>query len=160
METFINLAIKKALQAYQQGEVPVGAVIFKENTFISSGYNLIEKKKDASAHAEMIAIKKATKKLGDWRLNGCIMVCTLEPCIMCAGSLILHRLDRLIYLAKDYRHGANGSFIDIFAKKHPIHQIQIIYNTDYPIAGQLLKDFFAKRRKNEKWNLSGCRVSV
>lgn len=151
MDKFIELALKKAQIAAQKGEVPVGAVIFKENTLISSAHNLVEKKKDASCHAEMIALKKAAQKLGDFRLNGCTMICTLEPCIMCAGALILHRIDTLIYLAKDFRHGANGSFIDIFEKKHPIHQIKIIYNTNYPIASQLLKDFFVKRRlENEK----------
>lgn len=145
---FITIALKEAEKAFHKGEVPVGALLFKENIIISKAHNLVEKRKDASAHAELLCLKKATQKLGDWRLSGTTLITTLEPCIMCAGALILHRVKKIIYLAKDFRHGAHGSQIDVFEKKHPIHHIECEYCPGYPEASQLLKDFFKNRRES------------
>jgi tRNA(adenine34) deaminase len=146
-QKFITTALKEAEKAFHKGEVPVGAVLFKENTILSKAHNLVEKRKDASAHAEILCLKKASQKLGDWRLTGTTLITTLEPCIMCAGALILHRVKKIIYLAKDFRHGAHGSQIDVFEKKHPIHHIECEYLLGYPEASQLLKDFFKNRRE-------------
>ncbi len=149
IQKFIELALAEAKKAYLAGEVPVGAVLIKENTLISKAHNQVEKRKDASAHAELLCLKKGTKKLGDWRLEGTTLITTLEPCIMCAGALILHRVKKIIYLAKDFRHGAHGSFVDVFEKKHPIHHIECVYEDRFPEAGQMLKNFFKERRKRE-----------
>ncbi len=157
IKKFIKQALKEAQIAFTKGEVPVGAVLIKENFLIAKAHNQVEKRKDASAHAEILCLRKAAKKAGDWRLTDTILITTLEPCIMCAGALILHRVKKIIYLSKDFRHGAHGSFIDVFEKKHPIHHIECIYDPGYPMAGQMLKDFFKLQRESHvKSSLLSC----
>ena len=113
-EKFMKLALKEAKKAYDKGEVPVGAVIVKNGEVISRAHNLKEIKNDTTNHAELLAIKKASKKLNSWRLTDCEMYVTLEPCPMCAGAIINSRLDRVVYGAKDPKAGSCESVINLF----------------------------------------------
>lgn len=106
---FMRTAIQEAIKAFDEGEVPIGAVIVKDGTILGRGYNRMEKLPDATAHAEIIAISAASSRLSSWRLNGCTMYVTLEPCLMCTGALIQSRIDTIIYGAADPRAGAIDS---------------------------------------------------
>ncbi len=112
-EDFMKEALKEAEKAYKKLEVPVGAVIVKDGKIIAKAYNQKEEKKSPTKHAEIIAIEKACKKLDNWRLNGCEMFVTLEPCPMCAGAIINSRIDKLYIGAKEEKSGACGSKINI-----------------------------------------------
>ena len=113
-EFFMTKALNCAKKAATCGEVPIGAVIVKDDKIIASGYNKREKRHSATAHAEIIAIEKACKKLGDWRLDGCEIFVTLEPCPMCAGAIFNSRIDRLVFAANDEKCGACGSVYNLF----------------------------------------------
>ena len=116
-EKFMKLAIKEALKAQDKDEVPIGAIIVKEGKVIARGHNLRESKQVSSAHAEMIAIDKACKKLGTWRLEGCTLYVTLEPCPMCTGATILSRLDKVVYGANDPKGGCIESCIKMYEQQ-------------------------------------------
>ena len=103
---YMEVALEEAQKAYDAGEVPVGAVVVFQNQIISRSYNQVESLQDASAHAEMLCLKQAAQKLGNWRLLDCTLYCTLEPCLMCAGAMILSRIKTLVWGAQDIRHGA------------------------------------------------------
>jgi tRNA(adenine34) deaminase len=103
---FMNLAYQEALKAMDEGEVPVGAVIVRDNQIIGRGYNRIEQLSDATAHAEIIAISAASNNSASWRLNGCTIYVTLEPCVMCLGAIMQSRIETIIYGASDPRFGA------------------------------------------------------
>lgn len=107
---YMNLAFQEALKAFDEGEVPVGAVIVHEDTIIGRGYNRIEALNDATAHAEIIAISAATTALSTWRLNNCILYVTLEPCLMCLGAILQSRIETIVYGASDNRLGAIETF--------------------------------------------------
>ena len=113
LEYFMDIALEEALKAYEEDEVPVGAVIVKDNEIIGRGYNLIERYKDATMHAEIIAIKESQKIIGDWRLSECYPFSTIEPCIMCTSAAILSRIDTIIYGAEDPKFGGIKSLINI-----------------------------------------------
>lgn len=144
---FMQAALKHAQRAYQQDEVPVGCVIVRDHQVISYGYNLVETNKSALCHAEMIAIEKAAKKIGDWRLEGCTLYTTLEPCSMCAGAILLSRIPEVVWSAPDLRHGANGSFVDLFLDSHPTHRPSVRHGLLEEESCALLKSFFAEKRK-------------
>lgn len=148
---YMSLALKRAKKAALLGEVPVGALIVKKEDngsekIISYGYNKREQKKNSLMHAEIIAIDKACKKLGGWRLSGCTLYVTLEPCPMCAGAAINARLDRVVYGAKDLRFGALGSAVNLY--EVPFNHIPI---SEGPImqkeCSEILTAFFKERRK-------------
>lgn len=143
---FIRLALNLAQKASLLNEVPVGAVVVHKGKIIGRGFNQVESKKDASLHAEMIALKQAAKKLGRWRLSGCTMYVTLEPCAMCAGAMVLARIDRLVYAASDPKAGACGSVFNIVDDKRINHRIEVERGVLAEEASQLLKDFFKRRR--------------
>src|SRR5690606_948292 len=124
-ETFMREALKEAKKAFEKDEVPVGAVLVYENRIIARGYNQVELLQDATAHAEMICLSAGAEAIGNWRLTNATLYCTLEPCCMCSGALIASRVSRLVWGAPDLRVGANGSWIDIFKNKHPIHNLEI-----------------------------------
>ncbi len=145
-QEFMKFALAEAQKAYDAGEVPIGAVLVFQNQIISSSYNQVESLKDATAHAEMLCLKKAAEKLGNWRLLDCTLYCTLEPCLMCAGAMILSRVKTLVWGAPDLRHGAGGSLMDVFAINHPIHQLEIRQGILKDEAAGLLKKFFQERR--------------
>ena len=112
-ESFMRLALAQAQQALDIGEIPVGAVVVKGGEVISAGYNLREKNSDPTAHAEVIALREAARKLSDWRLDGCTLYVTLEPCPMCAGAAMMARLERVVFGAFDERCGCAGSVYEL-----------------------------------------------
>ncbi len=145
-EIFMKEALKEAHKACASGEVPVGAVLVHEERIIARGYNQVELLKDGTAHAEMLCLTAGTVALDNWRLSGTTLYCTLEPCTMCAGAMFLSRIDRLVYGAPDLRHGAHGSWIDLFKRKHPTHQIEVKPGVLADEAAALMVDFFRERR--------------
>ncbi len=151
-ERFMREALKEAFKAFQAKEVPVGCVIVKDNQIIARGYNQVELLKDATAHAEILAITSAENVVDNWRLKGCTLYCTLEPCVMCAGAMFLSRLDAIVWGAPDIRLGANGSWVDLFSQKHPLHTIQVRSGVLKEWCQQPLKLFFQIRRKENDSN--------
>ena len=117
MEDFMRQAMELAALAAENGDVPVGCVIVKDGAVIGCGYNRREERGDASAHAEVEAIREACRHLGSWRLSGCSLVVTLEPCPMCAGAIIQARLDAVYYGAQDEKGGACGSVLNLFEER-------------------------------------------
>lgn len=105
MDKYMNLAIKEALKAKNGGDVPVGAVVVHKNKIISKAFNKKEKSKNAICHAEIIAIKKACKKINSWHLNDCILYCTMEPCMMCCGAILQSRIKKVYFLVKNDKYG-------------------------------------------------------
>ncbi len=135
-------ALKEAEKAAQKGEVPIGAVIVSDNKIIARGHNLKETAADATAHAEIIAIKKASKKLGRWRLTNSTIYVTLEPCLMCMGALIQARIERLVFGCYDPKAGACGSLYDLSQDKRLNHQIKVTEGVMAVECGKILKGFF------------------
>ncbi len=147
---YMLLALDEARKALSEGEVPVGCIIVDKNdSIISMAYNKVESNKDATHHAEVLAIRKATQVVGDWRLLGATLYTTLEPCFMCAGATILSRLKRVVYGCMDPRHGAAGSLVNLFAIDHPIHKVEIEGGVLEKEAALLLRQFFQERRKKK-----------
>lgn len=145
-EAFMLEALKEAWKAFQKGEVPVGAVIVKEGKVIARGHNQVEMLNDATAHAEMLSLTVAESYEQNWRLKGATMYATLEPCCMCAGALFLTRVDKLVFGAPDIRHGAFGSFVDLLAKPHPTHTLEVVRGVLDEESAHLMREFFKKRR--------------
>lgn len=143
-------ALRQAWQAYQRDEVPVGAVLACDGRVIARGYNQVEMLCDATAHAEMLCMTAGATALSNWRLEGATLYCTLEPCCMCAGAMLLSRLPRLVFGAADLRHGACGSWIDIFDRPHPMHTIAITRDVLGGYAAELMRSFFQQRRQANK----------
>ncbi|MCM8823282.1 MAG: tRNA adenosine(34) deaminase TadA [Candidatus Omnitrophica bacterium] len=139
-------AIKLALRAYEEDEIPVGAVVTYENRVIAKGYNQVEKLNDPTAHAEMIAITAACEYLKTKWLYNCTLYVTLEPCIMCAGALILSRIDNIVFGALDPKSGAFGSKLDINSLKLN-HRIKVSKGILEDNCSHILKEFFKNRRK-------------
>ncbi|NSW90164.1 MAG: nucleoside deaminase [Firmicutes bacterium] len=146
----MNEAYKEALKAYKKEEVPIGAIIVKDNNIIARAHNERELKNDATLHAEISAIKKACKKLGLWRLNDCDMYVTLEPCVMCAGALIQARI-RTVYIGTaDPKAGAVGSVIDILGIEKFNHKVNVVYGIMEEECSSILKNFFKELREKAK----------
>ncbi len=148
-ELFMQAALTEAKKAYRVGEVPVGAVVVFENQIIARGHNQVELLKDATAHAEMLVIGSAANALENWRLLGTTLYCTIEPCTMCAGAMLLSRIKRLVFGARDLRHGACGSWIDLFETKHPTHFIEITSGILEGECANLMTEFFHERRNSK-----------
>ena len=146
-ECFMTEALKEAKKAFEIGEIPIGAVLVKDGVIISRGHNQVELLKDATAHAEMLCITAGTTACENWRLLDTTLYCTIEPCCMCAGAMLLSRIKALVWGAPDIRHGANGSWIDIFQKKHPMHTIEIRTGVLKEEASFLMTKFFKEKRK-------------
>lgn len=142
-------ALKEAWKAYQQKEVPIGAVLVHQGRVIARGHNQVEMLRDATAHAEMLCITAGEVALENWRLAETVLYCTIEPCSMCAGAMLLSRVPTLVWGAPDIRHGANGSWVDLFAKTHPTHAVQVRKGVLEDICGGLIRTFFQERRKKE-----------
>lgn len=149
-EKFMLEALKEAWKAYQADEVPIGAVLVQEGIIIARGYNQVEMLHDATAHAEMLCITSGAVALENWRLAKTTLYCTTEPCCMCAGAMLLSRVPILVWGAPDMRHGANGSWVNLFDKPHPTHQMEIRSHVLQDACGALLRDFFQKRREEKK----------
>ena len=146
---FMQQALKCAETAQDKDEVPIGAVIVKDNKIIAKGYNKSITLKDTTAHAEIVAIRKACKKLNNYRLNDCSMYVTIEPCSMCMGALILARIKDLYFGAKDIKAGACGSILDI-SKAKTNHKIKIYGGLLEKDCAKIIKEFFKNKRKNAK----------
>lgn len=144
---FMKIAYKEALIAMNKGEVPVGAVIVKNDKIIGKGHNMVETLKDATAHAEIIAITAASRYMNNWRLDGSTLYVTLEPCIMCAGAIILSRISRVVYGAKDEVLGAFGSVLNIM-NFNPKRKLAIIGGVMEKESADLLRQFFKERRRD------------
>lgn len=143
---FMTEALRLADIAADMGEIPVGAVVVRDGQIIGRGYNLRENKKSATAHAEVIAIEEACLTLGDWRLTGCTLYVTLEPCPMCAGAIVNSRIDRVVYGAKDSAAGCCGSLINFNA--YPFnHSFVIEGGVCEKECAAKLKSFFGTKRK-------------
>ena len=150
-EKFMRLALREAKRAAKEDEVPVGAVIVKDGEVIARAHNKKEKNGCAVDHAEILAIKKATKKIGNWWLEGCTLYVTLEPCAMCAGAIVNSRLDRVVYGAKDPRFGFLGSLATL-DEDYPLnHTFKKQTGVLAEECSSILTSFFAaKRAKNRK----------
>lgn len=147
-EKFMLEALKEAKKAYEKEEIPVGAVIVKDGKIIAKAHNLREKKESAIAHAEILAIEKANKKLNSWRLVDCDMYVTLEPCTMCMGAIISSRIKNLYIGALDSKTGACGSFVDLSQYKFN-HTVNIFKGILQDKCEYILKDFFKELRKKK-----------
>jgi len=142
----MQLAIQLAQQAAEIGEVPVGAVVCQQQTIIAQAYNRRELDQDPVAHAEILAIREAAKKIDSWRLDDCTLYVTLEPCAMCAGALVNARLPRLVYGATDPKMGCVDTLYQLCNEPRFNHRIDITNGVLADEAGQLLSDFFKARR--------------
>ena len=156
MNEFMNAAIREARRAARIGEVPIGAVIVKDGEIIARAYNLRERKKNALCHAEIIAINKACRHLGDWRLDGCELYVTLEPCAMCAGAIIQSRIKSVYFGASDPKGGAVISVARLFDSDGFCHKVEYFGGIEEERCSSLLTTFFKKLRKRKKrrknWN--------
>lgn len=144
----MHLAIQEAMKASAKAEVPVGCVIVKDNEVIAKAHNLRESTQSALAHAEILAIGKACKKLGSWRLEGCDLYVTLEPCLMCSGAIINSRIRRVIYATPEPKFGAHQSKTNVFEIEFN-HKTEVISGVLAAESNQMLKDFF-KTLRSEK----------
>ena len=149
-EDYMKIALKEAEKAYNELEVPVGAIIVKEGKIIARAYNEKEKKHDTTKHAEILAIQKASKKLKSWRLNDCDMYVTLEPCSMCAGALIQSRIRKVYIGAMDEKTGSCGSVLNLLEDYKFNHKVEVEYNVCKEECERILKDFFKNLRKSKK----------
>ena len=140
------MALNEAKRALAHGDVPIGAIAVHQGEIIGRGYNRREADHDPTAHAEMIAIREAAAALGMWRLEGVTLYCTLEPCAMCAGAMVLARLPRLVYAAIDPKAGASGSITDITRHYRLNHQVQVEGGLFADEAADQIRDFFRQLR--------------
>jgi len=149
-EFYMNEALKEAQQAFKEDEVPVGAVAVFQNQIIGRGHNRTEHLQDPTAHAEIIAITAAANALGSWRLDEVTVYTTIEPCIMCAGALVLARVKKIVFGARDEKFGGCGSIFNIVQEKKLNHQIEVVKGILQAQAAALMKEFFKKKRKKSK----------
>jgi len=145
---WMQRALEEARLAPDHDDVPVAAVVVREGQEIARGRNRREGDADPTAHAEVVALRAAAERLGTWRLEGCTLYVTLEPCAMCAGALVLARLDRLVVAATDPKAGAVGSLYDIPRDERLNHQVEVASGVLAQEAGELLRTFFRARRRS------------
>lgn len=139
-------ALGEASKAASLSEVPIGAVIVKDHVAVSRGYNLRETGDDPTLHAEMIAIREAARALGGWRLNGCTLYVTIEPCPMCAGAILMARIDRVVYGAADPKAGCAGTLCDLLSDTRFNHTAQVVSGVCEAECRAVIRDFFKSRR--------------
>ena len=150
----MHLALAEAEKAYARGEIPIGAVLVRneDGTVVSRGHNLRESKNDATAHAEMEAIREACARLNRWRLSGLTLYVTIEPCAMCAGALVNSRIDRLVYGSTESKFGAVESIFNVVNHRLLNHRLSVTAGVLEDECRQLMKDFFRMRREQNKQN--------
>jgi len=151
-QQYLRAAITAAKIAEENGDVPIGAVIVYQNRIIGKAYNQREQLQDPTAHAEIIALTQAAAALENWHLNGCTMYVTLEPCCMCAGALVLSRMDRLVYGCDDPKTGACKSLYNIVQDERLNHRLEVTSGVLREQCREQLQEFFAKRRIENKDN--------
>lgn len=154
-EKYMKKALKEAQKAYELGEVPIGCVIVYEGKIIGRGYNRRNTDKNTLSHAEIRAIDKASKKMGDWRLEGCTLYVTLEPCQMCAGAIIQSRLDRVVMGSMNPKAGCGGSVLNILQMEEFNHQTVVERHVLEDECTELLKKFFKELRLRLKTEKDG-----
>ncbi len=146
-EQGMRAALREAHASAAKDEVPVGCVIVHDGLVIGRGHNQVETLQDATAHAEIVAIGAASTALASWRLNECTMYVTLEPCAMCAGAIILSRVGRLVYGARDPKAGACGSVLDVIHERRLNHRVDVTPGVRADECGAMLTEFFARKRR-------------
>jgi len=149
-EYFMREALRMAQKAYDANEVPIGAVVVRKGKIIARAYNQVELLKDATAHAEMLALTQAEAAVGDWRLIDCDLYVTKEPCAMCAGAIVHTRVRRVIFGCADPSAGAAGSVINLLQLPTLNHRCDVAYGVLQDQCASILQDFFRKRRDDER----------
>jgi len=158
-EKYMKEAVRQAKKAYAIGEVPIGCVIVHEGKIIGRGYNRRTTDKNTLAHAELIAIKKASKKMGDWRLEGCTMYVTLEPCQMCSGAIVQSRMSRVVVGCMNPKAGCAGSILNLLQMEEFNHQAELTTGVLGEECSRMMKSFFKELRESKKpavGSLSEC----
>jgi len=143
---WMEKALELARQASEKGEVPVAAILIKDDTCVAAAHNLREQSGNPIAHAEMLAIQEASQKLGNWRLTDTTLYVTLEPCPMCAGAIVLARIPKVVYAADDPKAGAAGTIYNILQDERLNHQVELVRGVCAEESSGLLKSFFKNRR--------------
>lgn len=149
-EKYMKEAIRQAKKAALAGDVPIGCVIVQEDKIIARGYNKRNAKKTTLAHAELLAMAKASKKLGDWRLEDCTMYVTLEPCQMCAGAIVQARIPKVVIGTMNPKAGCAGSVLNLLQIDKFNHQVEIVYDVRKEECSALLSEFFRQLREQKK----------
>ena len=147
---FMALAFREAERAFEEGEVPVGSVVVFDNKVIGRGYNRTESLKDATAHAEVIALTAAYNYVGDWRLDNCYLFSTLEPCAMCAGAAVLSRIKTIVFGARDPKFGGCESIFQIPTETRLNHRIEVVEGVMADEIAALMREFFQRVRQNKE----------
>jgi tRNA(adenine34) deaminase len=147
-EIYMRLALQLAAEAYEAGEIPIGAVAVYQGQVIAKARNEKELRQDATAHAEMLVMQRAAQHLQRWRLEGVTLYCTLEPCPMCAGAMVNTRIKRLVYGSRDDKAGAAGSVIDLVRYPGLNHQVEVVEGILQEECSQLLTEFFDNLRRD------------
>ena len=145
-EEYMRLALEEARLAAAEGEVPIGAIIEKDGVVIARAHNRVESEKQGIAHAEILAMQKASEIVGDWRLDGCTLYVTKEPCAMCAGAMVNCRISRLVFGCADTRLGAAGSTLAITNTPNALHSVNVISGVLEEECKTILQEFFRQRR--------------
>ncbi len=154
---YMALALEQARRAAEEGEVPIGAVLVCDGAVVAHGRNAREWGADPTAHAELIVIRDGAEKLGRWRLSGCTLYVTLEPCPMCAGAMVNARIDRLVYGAADPKAGAVGTLYDLSSDARLNHSFAVTRGVLEQECGELLREFFQRLRKRGRGQNQGVR---
>lgn len=143
---FMRLALREAERALAHEDVPIGAVVVRAGEVLAAAHNERELRADPTAHAEILALREASRVVGSWRLLDCSLYVTLEPCTMCAGAIVLARVSRVVFGATDPKAGAAGSVLDVLSEPRLNHRPEVVSGLLAPACGQLLSRFFASRR--------------
>jgi tRNA(adenine34) deaminase len=146
---WMGIALREAGKAAARGEVPIGAVVVVDGVLLARAHNLREVQDDPTAHAELVAIRRAAKKIGGWRLVGATLYVTLEPCIMCMGAILLARVSKVVYGCRDPKGGAAGSLYDLSADQRLNHRVALVAGVREAECSAILSGFFAKLRKQK-----------
>ncbi|MCX8037536.1 MAG: tRNA adenosine(34) deaminase TadA [Candidatus Sumerlaeia bacterium] len=149
-EQWMRLALEEARSAAAADEVPVGAVVVRDNQAIASAHDRKMELRDPTAHAELLALRQAADRLGDWRLDGCEIFVTLEPCAMCAGAILLARIEAVYFGADNVKFGAAGTRIDLFGDHGWNHRVRVVRGMLADECGRLLTDYFRAKRNAER----------
>ncbi len=147
-EYFMHLALEQAARAAAQDEVPIGAVLVRDGQVIGRGYNLTRRLQDATAHAEALTLRQAAESMGHWYFDSCTLYVTVEPCVMCAGMLVLGRMGRLVYGAREPKFGCCGSLYDLVRDRRFNHRVEVVEGVLAAESEKMLKAFFRELRQN------------
>lgn len=149
-EYYMKEALLEAQKALDTGDVPIGAVVVKDSLIIGRGYNKREAENDPTAHAEIIALRQAGSTIGSWRLKGAVLYVTVEPCPMCAGALVMSRIDRVVYGADDPKAGTAGSLLNLLQFPGFNHNVKITAGVLADECSRLMQEFFSSKRKHSR----------